>query len=94
MADHLDVDTDVLNAIGNSLDDVSELVEVVSIPHSVDGGKAGPEIELFIADLLIDLSSLASGTHAMSLRLHETRQLYIDRDIEAAEALFLPGDSE
>ncbi|WP_010541283.1 hypothetical protein [Dietzia alimentaria] len=93
MADHLDVDPAVLSEIAVSLDEASLQVDELSLPGGVDGGIASGDIFALLADVSLDLAEIAGGLEAMSQQLSETQRLYIERDEDAAEALFLAGGS-
>lgn len=93
MADHLDVDPEVLHSIATSIDDASIRVDGASLPGSVDGGIASADIALLLSALSQDLGTIAGGMDAMARGVLESRRLYLDRDAEAAEAIFCAGGS-
>lgn len=94
MAEHLDVDPAVLEGISRSFDDESLAVDQLTLPGDVDGGIASADILLLLAELSLDIGSIAGGMHTMALQLSETRRLYVESDAEAAEAIFLAGGGE
>ena len=63
------------------------------VNRGVDGGIASGDIFALLADVSLDLAEIAGGLEAMSQQLSETQRLYIERDEDAAEALFLAGGS-
>ena len=91
MADHLNVDPEVLHSIATSIDDASIRVDGASLPGSVDGGIASADIALLLSALSQDLGTIAGGMDAMARGVLESRKLYLDRDAEAAEAIFREG---
>lgn len=91
MADHLDVVPKVLEHISRTFDDRSQTVEGLTLPSDVDGGRASADILLLLSEVSADLSSMSGGMFAMSAQLSESRRLYIETDVEAAEAIFLTG---
>lgn len=94
MAEHLDVNTDVLRTIARSFDDTSRQIDELSLPGGVDGGIASGDILALLADVSLDLADIAEGMDGMAQHLFDTRSLYIDRDEEAAEAIFMAGGAE
>ena len=93
MAEDLDVNTDVLLGIASRFDDTSREIDELRLPNAVDGGIASGDIHVLLAELSLDLAEIASGMDAMSRQLVATRQLYVDRDERAAEAIILSGDA-
>ena len=91
MADHLDVDPAVLSEIAVSFDDRSRDVDEAVLPDGVDAGIATADVLLLLGDLSSDLGEIAGGMAAMSVQLSDSRQLYLDADADAAEAVFLAG---
>lgn len=91
MADHLDVAPEVLRGIAAGFDDRSREVDELTLPAGVDGGLASADILLLVAEVSADLGQLAGGLEAMSRKVLDSRQLYLDSDAAAAEALFLAG---
>ncbi|WP_010541279.1 hypothetical protein [Dietzia alimentaria] len=91
MADHLDVDPAVLSEIAVSFDDRSRDVDEAVLPDGVDAGIATADVLLLLGDLSADLGEIAGGMAAMSVQLSDSRQLYLDADADAAEAVFLAG---
>ena len=94
MAEHLDVNTDVLHGIAGRFDVASHEVDELSLPDAVDGGIASGDIHLLLADVSLDLAELAGGLDAMSQLLLDTQQLYLDRDEHAAETLIMVAGAE
>ena len=91
MADRLDVDPAVLSEIAVSFDDRSRDVGEAVLPDGVDAGIATADVLLLLGDLSADLGEIAGGMAAMSVQLSDSRQLYLDADADAAEAVFLAG---
>lgn len=91
MADHLDVDTEVLRTIASGFDETSRRVDELSLPAGVDGGIATADVLVLLSDLSLDLADIAGGMDAMSQQLLDTRQLYLQSDEDAAEGIFLAG---
>lgn len=94
MAEHLDVDPEILRSIGESFDEASLAVDVLRLPEGVDGGIASADIALLVSALSLDLGTIAGGMDAMSQAVLESRRLYLECDAEAAENIFLAGGGE
>ena len=91
MADHLDVDPAVLSEISVSFDETSLQADEAVLPDGADAGIATADVLLLLGDLSADLGEIAGGMQAMSVQLSDSRQLYLDSDAAAAEAVFLAG---